>query len=61
MKRVGGGAYQIEYFATALSNVARQTKPLPVEWVVNGNQLSEAYLAYAGPLVGPMPRPGRLI
>jgi ATP-dependent phosphofructokinase / diphosphate-dependent phosphofructokinase len=63
MKRVGGAGapYAIEFFATPLSTVARLTKPLPVEWVVNGNNLSEAYLAYARPLAGPMPRPGRLV
>jgi 6-phosphofructokinase 1 len=61
MRRVPGSVYKIEYFPTPLSSVARQTKPLPVEWVVDGNSMSEAYLAYARPLVGPMPRPGRLI
>ncbi|HEY4330198.1 MAG TPA: 6-phosphofructokinase [Phycisphaerae bacterium] len=53
--------YQIEFFPTALANVARQTKPLPVEWVTGGNALAEPYLQYARPLAGPMPRPGRLI
>jgi 6-phosphofructokinase 1 len=61
MRRAAGSVYKIEYFPTPLSSVARQTKPLPVEWVVDGNSMSDAYLAYARPLVGPMPRPGRLI
>jgi 6-phosphofructokinase 1 len=61
MKRLSESPYQIDFFPTALSNVARQTKHLPVEWVAGGNGLAEAYVKYARPLVGPMPRPGRLI
>ena len=61
MRRTSEMPYQIDFFPTALSNVARQTKPLPVEWVTGGNGLSEAYLRYARPLVGPMPKSGRLI
>jgi 6-phosphofructokinase 1 len=61
MKRVSELPYQIEFFPTALSNVARQTKPLPVEWVTDGNGLSEQYVRYARPLVGVLPKPGRLI
>ena len=61
MKRTSESPYQIAYFPTALTNVARQTKPLPVEWVVNGNGLADAYIKYARPLAGSMPKPGRLI
>ena len=60
MKRVGGPEYKIEYFPTALSNVARQTKHMPTEWIVNGNDLSKAYIDYVRPLVGPLPKPGKL-
>lgn len=61
MKRISEMPYQIDFFPTALANVARQTKPLPVEWVTGGNGMSEAYIRYARPLVGAMPKPGRLI
>jgi ATP-dependent phosphofructokinase / diphosphate-dependent phosphofructokinase len=63
MKRTGanGAPYQIEFFPTPLATVARQTKHLPVEWVKGGNGLTEAYLQYARPLAGPLPKPGRLI
>ena len=61
MKRISENPYQIDFFPTALSNVARLTKPLPAEWVTNGSGLSEAYLKYARPLAGAMPKPGRLI
>jgi len=63
MKRTGTPEepYQIDFFPTPLSTVARQTKHFPVERIAGGNDLSPAYLQYARPLVGPMPKPGRLI
>jgi 6-phosphofructokinase 1 len=61
MRRTSDAPYHIDYFPTPLSSVARQTKPLPVEWVTNNNGLSESFLRYARPLVGELPRPGRLI
>ena len=60
MKRVSEDPYQIEFFPTALANVARQTKPLPTEWVLNGNDVAAAYIKYARPLIGAMPKPGKL-
>jgi ATP-dependent phosphofructokinase / diphosphate-dependent phosphofructokinase len=62
MKRVGGASdpYQIDFFPTALSNVARQTKPLPTEWILKGNDLSPEFINYAKPLIGPLPKPGKL-
>jgi 6-phosphofructokinase 1 len=60
MKRVSETPYKIDYFPTDLTNVARQTKPLPAEWVVNGCDVSAAYLKYARPLVGELPRAGKL-
>ncbi len=61
MKRTSDSPYQIDFFPTALANVARQTKPLPVEWVSGGNSMTEAFVKYAKPLVGSLPKPGRLI
>ena len=60
MKRISEDPYKIDFFPTALSNVARQTKHMPVEWIVNGNDVSAAYIKYAKPLVGPVPKPGKL-
>ena len=60
MKRTSDSPYKIDFFPTALSNVARQTKHMPVEWIVNGNDVSAAYIKYAKPLVGPVPKPGKL-
>ncbi|MEI8195216.1 MAG: 6-phosphofructokinase [Phycisphaerae bacterium] len=60
MKRVSEAPYKIDFFPTALSNVARQTKPLPVEFVLNGNDISPAFIKYATPLVGELPKVGKL-
>lgn len=63
MKRVSGGnaaPYRIEFFPTPLSTVARLTKPLPAEWIKNKNDVTSAYMDYARPLVGPLPKPGKL-
>ena len=60
MKRISNDPYKIEFFPTALSNVARQTKHLPTEWIINGNDLSKEYITYAKPLIGPLPKPGKL-
>jgi 6-phosphofructokinase 1 len=60
MKRVSNAPYKIDFFPTPLNTVARQTKPLPVDWVSKGNDVSSAYIEYAKPLVGPLPRPGKL-
>lgn len=61
MKRVSDAPYKIDFFPTALTNVARQTKPFPTEWVVDGSDVSAEFIKYAKPLVGEVPVPGRLI
>ncbi len=60
MKRVSQNPYKIEYFPTALTNVARLTKPLPTEFVQNGCDITKAFMRYAAPLVGELPHPGKL-
>jgi 6-phosphofructokinase 1 len=58
MRRVGGPEYKIETFLTPLSTVARVTKHLDPSYIVNGNDISEAFKAYVRPLVGPLPAVG---
>ena len=60
MKRASESPYKIKFFPTSLKNVARITKHLPVEWIKNGNDVTAEYVAYAKPLIGPLPRPGKL-
>ena len=52
--------YSANYGVTDLVNVARETKDLPDEYIDGANGITEAFLDYALPLVGPLPRPGRL-
>jgi 6-phosphofructokinase 1 len=60
IKRTSESPYKTEFFPTALTNVARQTKSFPTEWIVSGNNVSEAFIKYVAPLVGDLPRTGRL-
>jgi ATP-dependent phosphofructokinase / diphosphate-dependent phosphofructokinase len=61
IKRISSEPYKVETFATALANVARQTKPLDVSFVVKGCDIGGEFVKYAKPLVGPLPIPGKLI
>ncbi|HTV48913.1 MAG TPA: 6-phosphofructokinase [Phycisphaerae bacterium] len=61
IKRKSNDPYQVDLFPTALANVARQTKPLELSYVVNGCDISGEYVKYAKPLIGPLPIPGKLI
>jgi len=58
MRRVPGGDYKIETFLTPLSTVARETKHLDASFIVNGNDISDAFKDYVRPLVGALPTVG---
>jgi 6-phosphofructokinase len=60
MRRVAGGAYEIETFLTPLKTVARETKHMDATYLRNGNDVTDAFVAYAKPLVGPLPVVGTL-
>ena len=62
IKRLGNGAdYKIELFRTELSSVAEKTKPMPEEFInVEGNGVTDAFIEYAMPLVGELPKTGYL-
>lgn len=54
MKRVGN--YAISYFLTPLETVARHATEMPQEYINEaGNDVTEAFLNYARPLVGALP------
>lgn len=55
MKRVSNLPYKIELELTALANVARETKHLAPEYIENGNNITQAFIDYARPLVGTLP------
>lgn len=58
MKRTGNGKkYGVEYFRTDLSSVAEKTKSLPDEFInAEGNGMTAAFIEYALPLTGGLPR-----
>jgi 6-phosphofructokinase 1 len=58
MKRTGaGGRYAIRLFRTELKNVAEKTKSMPAEYInADGNGVTQAFMDYALPLVGKLPR-----
>jgi 6-phosphofructokinase 1 len=58
MKRVNGPEYKIETFLTPLATVARETKHLDPNYIVNGNDISDAFKAYVRPLVETLPTVG---
>lgn len=61
LKRVEGkNGYKCETFLTPLPTVAKETKSLDARFIKGTNDISDAFLEYARPLVGELPRMGRL-
>ncbi len=60
MRRLGGGTYGVETFLTPLKTVAREAKHMDAGFIVNGNDISAAFVDYAKPLVGKLPVVGTL-
>jgi len=58
IKRLGSGAdYAIELFRTELSNVAEKTKPMADKFInAEGNGVTDAFIEYAMPLTGGLPK-----
>jgi len=60
--RIGEGEnYAVECFRAELKDVARETKDLPREWINEaGNGIQQAFIDYAMPLTGGLPKVGQL-
>ncbi|MHC4117272.1 MAG: 6-phosphofructokinase [Planctomycetota bacterium] len=58
IKRTGDGKdYAVELFRTELKNVAEHTKEMPDEFInAEGNGITQAFVDYAMPLVGELPK-----
>jgi 6-phosphofructokinase len=58
IRRVGTGKdYEIEIFRTELANVAEKTKSVPDKFInAEGNGVTDAFIEYAMPLTGPLPK-----
>lgn len=61
IKRKPGKKYQTWIERTELRNVAKETKHMPDEFISkSGNDVTPAFIAYAKPIVGELPKIGRL-
>jgi len=62
IKRLGNGPdYAVELFRTELINVAEKAKPMPDEFInAEGNGVTDAFIEYAMPLTGGLPKTGHL-
>jgi len=58
MRRLPGERYAIETFLTPLETVARETRHLAPEYIEGGNNITQAFIDYARPLVGELPEVG---
>lgn len=61
IKRKPGRKYATYIERTELKNVAKETRHMPDEWINKaGNDVTKAFIDYAAPIVGPLPKTGRL-
>jgi 6-phosphofructokinase 1 len=61
IKRAPGKAYKTWIERTELRNVAKETRHMPDEFISKeGNDVTPAFIKYAAPIVGPLPKIGRL-
>ena len=57
IRRTGNGAdYGATFEVTDLQNVAKETRDMPAEYLAGGNDVTDAFLEYARPLTGALPR-----
>jgi 6-phosphofructokinase 1 len=60
IRRKPGKSYQVGFEPVPLRNVAKETRHMPDEFIAaTNNDVTPAFLAYARPLVGSLPRIGR--
>ena len=59
--RAKGADYKVTFKRVALDKVARHARSMPAAYINRaGNNVTQAFLNYARPIVGPLPIPGRL-
>jgi len=60
IKRKPGKKYKVYFERTELKNVAKETRHMPDEFINKaGNDVTKAFIAYAKPIVGDLPKIGR--
>ena len=61
IKRKPGKKYSAYYKCVPLKNVAKETRHMPDKFINReGNDVTPAFIRYAGPLVGKLPPIGRV-
>jgi 6-phosphofructokinase 1 len=61
MRRAAGPQYQCEFVTAPLNEVAVNAKPMPDEYINReGNFVTDAFLDYLRPLIGPLPKYAQL-
>jgi 6-phosphofructokinase 1 len=60
IKRLSSTPYKYALEHTSIANVARETKHLPADYIKDGNDVTQAFIDYARPLVGKLPEVGSL-
>ena len=61
IRRLSSVPYQSECFITPLSSVAREATEMKDEYInAAGNDVTQAWIDYVAPLVGELPKIGRL-
>ncbi len=60
IKRKSGAKYAVEYVRVPLKRVAKNTREMPAKFINKaGNDVTKAFIDYALPLVGSLPKIGR--
>jgi 6-phosphofructokinase 1 len=60
IRRKPGKKYAVYFERVPLANVSKETRHVPDEFIAKeANDITQAFLDYAGPIVGPLPQIGR--
>jgi len=60
IKRKRSKTYKVEYKRVPLKKVARETRHMPAKFInKDGNDVTAAFVEYAKPIVGPLPKTDR--
>lgn len=61
IRRLPGKEYRVSYDVVPLSSVAKETRSMPDEFIApSGNDVTQAFLDYARPIVGDLPPVGHI-
>ncbi|MAW75934.1 MAG: 6-phosphofructokinase [Planctomycetes bacterium] len=58
IRRTSDSPYTVDYVPVPLREVAGKTRTVPTSWIENGCDVTDEFIEYARPLVGPLPQIG---